>query len=194
MPTADTTRTIRKAPARRKAVAEVDTSTTTKRKRPTRKGPPQPAKAVTAKPRKQQKPRESRGMKFNVGSDMALAFEELQRGGQTRTEVNARIMERFGETKTRAGNPKPVTTIVNQVLRRALENGWTVEASWRLVQPAGGAPEGVKVVDTSDLPHMPQFIAPASPTDEQETVPVRPTPARKPKPTRRATPPRRKTA
>lgn len=73
---------------------------------------------------------------FQEGTDMFTAFEEMQKGGTSRTDVSRRLAELWRETKTRNGNDKPVSTIMNHVSRRAKANGWTIEQTWKLVPPA----------------------------------------------------------
>jgi hypothetical protein len=73
---------------------------------------------------------------FQPGTDMYTAFEEMQKGGASRTDVSQRLAEMWSDVKTRNGNTKPVSTIMNHVSRRAKANGWTIEQTWKLVPPA----------------------------------------------------------
>lgn len=183
MPTADTTGAVRKRPVRKAKTVETPVTTTVVRKTPARRkmtGKEVPAQVVKNARRKPGDPKPVRerrkaspgSLNFANGSDMALAFEELQRGGATRTEVNRRIMERFADARTKRGNPKPVTTIVNQVLKRAAENGWTVQAMWHLVPPPTVPGDVMLVTDGIQKPELtPMFVAPVQPS---ETLNVKP--------------------
>lgn len=72
---------------------------------------------------------------FTKGTDMQVAWEEALKGGASRSEVSARLAERWADTLTRTGNAKPVSTILNHVVRRARANGYVIEQTWRLVKP-----------------------------------------------------------
>lgn len=76
-------------------------------------------------------------LKFAPESDLAIAYEEMLTGGEDRLAVHHRIAERFKDSTTAGGNPKPVSTIMNQVARRAAESGHTVKSEWRLMYPEG---------------------------------------------------------
>lgn len=82
---------------------------------------------------------------FHEGTDMAIAFAEILKGGTSRSDVSQRLAKIWENTKTRNGNSKPVSTIMNHVVRRAKANGYRIEQSWRLVKDDGTTPD----VDTA---------------------------------------------
>jgi hypothetical protein len=58
-------------------------------------------------------------------------------GGESRVQVSRALSEDWKDSPTRAGGAKPVSTIVNHVVRRALSSGYHLEESWRLVPDKG---------------------------------------------------------
>lgn len=104
-----------------------------------------------------------KGIDFAPGSDLAVVWEEILKGGSSRREVLARIHERFKGATTRGGNPKPAATIMNQVIARALDAGYTVEESWRLVPPSGdAAPFAPATEETSTVVKKPRVAKKAA--------------------------------
>lgn len=87
----------------------------------------------TAKKRKATTSRAKAGVDFPVGSDMAVVFEEVCQGGSSRRDVLERIRQRFDGKTTASGNPKPASTILNQVVTRAKNAGFEIEETWRVV-------------------------------------------------------------
>lgn len=77
---------------------------------------------------------------FEPGTDMAVAFEEALKGGASRAEVVMRLKSKWLNHRTRNNRPKPVSTILNYVLRKALANGYVIEQHWRLIKPEDPAP------------------------------------------------------
>lgn len=71
---------------------------------------------------------------FNPDTDMYVAFQEALAGGDSRTDVTRRLASKWEGVTTRNDKPKPVSTIMNHVVRRALANGYRVEQYWRLVK------------------------------------------------------------
>jgi hypothetical protein len=82
----------------------------------------------------------STSVDFAAGTDMHTAFEEVLRGGASRAEVSKRLADMWKEAKTRNGNDKPVSTILNHVIRRARMNGYEVQQTWQLVKKDGTVP------------------------------------------------------
>jgi hypothetical protein len=118
----------------------------TKSKSKRAKNAPATAKAVkTARktttdgtePRPKRKYKPSMSIDFQPGSDMYIAFQEVQKGGESRQAVGHRLQEMWTDHKTRNNKPKPVSTIMNHVVRRAKANGYRVEQTWRLVKDDG---------------------------------------------------------
>lgn len=71
---------------------------------------------------------------FARNTDISVVVEELVRGGETRAEIIDRIRERIPST-TRTGGTKNVPSMVSLWIKRLLEKGYTVEASYKLVPP-----------------------------------------------------------
>jgi hypothetical protein len=91
--------------------------------------------ATPAKKSRTRKPqRPTMTIDFTPGTDMEVAFLEVQKGGASRAEVTKRLAEMWKNHTTRNGNSKPVSTIVNHVVRRARANGFEIEQTWRLVK------------------------------------------------------------
>lgn len=76
----------------------------------------------------------SNSIDFTPGTDMATAFEEVLAGGESRADVSHRLADRWKDNKTRNGNDKPVSTILNHVIRRAKANGYEIVQTWKLVK------------------------------------------------------------
>lgn len=117
-----------------KKVARVGKTTTLKAKtKAGRKISKATAKTVkTTRTRKPGTP--STSINFAEGTDMATAFEEVKKGGVSRSAVAARLTAMWKDNKTRSGNAKPVSTIINHVVRRAKENGYAIKQTWQLVK------------------------------------------------------------
>lgn len=77
---------------------------------------------------------------FHEGTDMKTAFEEVLKGGASRAEVSARLAAMWADNKTRNGNVKPVSTILNHVVRRAKANGYQIVQTWQVVPPNEESP------------------------------------------------------
>lgn len=76
---------------------------------------------------------------FTPGTDMAVAFEEVLKGGGSRADVSHRLSSMWSGSKTRNGNSKPVSTILNHVIRRALSTGkYEIRQEWKLVPKTDG--------------------------------------------------------
>jgi hypothetical protein len=75
---------------------------------------------------------------FRPGSDVAIVLEELIRGGDNKHDVANRIARRLEDRRTKGGNPKPVSTVMNQVQSQMTARGFTVQSGWRLVPPVDG--------------------------------------------------------
>lgn len=113
---------------------------------------PSAAKKTATKPRgttTTTTKRQPTGVDFKAGSDMALVWSVIKKGGPTRRDVLQSCREALSATKTRKGGEKPVSTIVNHVLRRAEGSGWTVKSSWKIVPPAT-TDKTTKAKSTSD--------------------------------------------
>lgn len=82
----------------------------------------------------------SMSIHFAEGTDMRTALEEIIKGGGSRGDVASRLTEMWKEHPTRTGREKPVSTIINHVVRRALANGYVIEQQWRLVKADGSTP------------------------------------------------------
>lgn len=78
--------------------------------------------------------RPTTGVDFQEGSDAKTVFEFMLAGGDTRAAITAALQDHYKDQTTRGGQPKPVTTIMNAVLTRALNAGYTIESHWRLVK------------------------------------------------------------
>lgn len=72
------------------------------------------------------------GVDFKAGSDSAVVFEAMKAGADSRLTITKSLQEHFSGQKTRGGRDKPVTTVMNAVLERALKAGYEIESSWRL--------------------------------------------------------------
>lgn len=84
---------------------------------------------------------EDMGVDFAAGSDMAIAWEIIQEGGESRQDVAKKLEAKFGDRTTRNGKPKPISTIMHQVIKRALASGYVMEQQWRMVPgPSTTAP------------------------------------------------------
>lgn len=75
---------------------------------------------------------------FRKGSDISVVLAELLKGGESKHHVATRISEVFEGRQTKGGNPKPVSTVMNQVENLMRARGFQVESSWKLVPPANG--------------------------------------------------------
>jgi hypothetical protein len=83
----------------------------------------------------------SMSINFAEGTDMRTALEEVMKGGSSRGEVAQRLAEMWKDTPTRTGKEKPVSTIINHVVRRAKMNGYDIEQTWKLVKVDEDAPD-----------------------------------------------------
>jgi hypothetical protein len=108
-------------------------------------------------------------------SDLAIAMRELLVGGETRQEVMHRVTQLLQGSQTRGGKPKPVSTIINHALNRALAHGYKVEASWRLVQdPKYKRPSDEIVVEVNETKRgIEVVVTTPSHDDTPETVTVK---------------------
>lgn len=87
------------------------------------------------------KPRRvAHGVNFLPGSDFATVFSAMLDGSDSRVAITRSLQDYFSGTQTRGGKPKPVTTIMNSVLTRALDSGYTIDSHWKLIPPADEAP------------------------------------------------------
>jgi hypothetical protein len=95
-----------------------------------------PGKKVLKPSQKNARARRSPSMSINFGegTDMKVAFEEALRGGSSRSDVTNRLAEMWKDHKTRSGKDKPVSTVINHVVRRARENGYEIQQTWKLVK------------------------------------------------------------
>lgn len=96
-----------------------------------------PAKKATKRPTMPATPKKVRvrptytDMNFRDGSDAAIVWKALQAGGTSRKDVQTRLEEHFADQVTRGGKPKPVSTVMNQVIRRALQTQkFRVVSAW----------------------------------------------------------------
>jgi hypothetical protein len=127
-------------------------------KKSTGKGAIKPrGKAGVTKPVKEVHPPEDRapaklptGVDFVAGSDMETAFKAVLEGGESRAAVAHRLAEIWKDTPTRNNGPKPVSTIINHVVRRALASGYKLVQSWQ-------------IVPGDDVPALPKPFAVATP-------------------------------
>lgn len=71
-------------------------------------------------------------------SDVAIVLEEMVKGGADKHEVATRLTKRFENSTTKSGKPKPVSTVMNQVIHAFKERGFTVESTWKFLPPADG--------------------------------------------------------
>ena len=100
-------------------------------------------KGTTGAKRKPSTP--SMSVDFAPGTDMETAFQEVLIGGDSRAAVSHRLAAMWTDTKTRNGNDKPVSTILNHVIRRARANGYEIQQTWKLVKVDGSSPTPAKV-------------------------------------------------
>lgn len=77
------------------------------------------------------------GVDFPAGTDMAVVWEQVKKGGESRHEVLENCRQAFNGQTTTSGNPKPVSTILNQVLSRAKEAGYVIKQSWKVIPGDG---------------------------------------------------------
>lgn len=104
------------------------------------KAPVAKKKAITKNPTTPKVVRQSRADKdefgITVGSDQSVILAEMVKGGADKHDVIERCVKMFEGQKTSGGKPKPVSTVVNQLLVAFKERGFTVESTWRFVPPA----------------------------------------------------------
>ena len=84
-------------------------------------------------------PRVPNAYGFAVGSDSAIAVEEMVAGGFDRRTVSHRIGELVSASSgmtTRNGTDKNIGSLISTLLSRLSAAGWVIESSWRLVPPA----------------------------------------------------------
>lgn len=98
---------------------------------------------------------------YRMGSDVQVVVEELLKGGADKHDVAQRILNRFGEQTTRSGKPKPVSTIMNQVLEQMLARGFVIKSTWTLAPPEDGV-IGPRVPKAARPPRMPTAAAAAA--------------------------------
>lgn len=91
-----------------------------------------PATTPTKKVAKKRRNTVPSNVDFDPDTDMGKAWEEIKKGGESRTDVMHRVRAALDGTTTRSGNPKPVPTIMNHVMRRARAAGYEVVQSWSL--------------------------------------------------------------
>lgn len=89
----------------------------------------------TSKVEEKTTPKKSKGygVNFREDSDLAIVWEEVQKGGSSRREVAENCRKRFEGRTTASGKPKPVSTLLNQVVSRALASGYVIKESWQIV-------------------------------------------------------------
>ena len=89
--------------------------------------------AVKATPKRVIRP--TIGVNFRPGSDAEVVWGFIQAGGASRKEVQEKIEAHFAGVVTRGGQPKPISTVMNQVIRRAVADGWVFDSTWKMVKP-----------------------------------------------------------
>jgi hypothetical protein len=75
---------------------------------------------------------------ITAGTDQSIILEEMIKGGADKHAIIERCNERFAGQTTSGGKPKPVSTVVNQLIHAMTARGFTVESTWRFVPPADG--------------------------------------------------------
>lgn len=123
---------IKKSSGIKKVLKKTKAKKTMKRPSEASSKPPTKAKATTTTAKR----RPPVGVDFKAGSDMATVWGVIKKGGATRREVLQNCRDALKDNLTRNGGEKPVSTIVNHVLRRAEGAGYTVKSSWKLMPPA----------------------------------------------------------
>lgn len=132
---------VAKKPGVKRAPAATNKRATETAPKPTRKTAPVKKAAKKAAGRSKAvatrtapaKRTETQGTNFRPGSDAEFIFHEALKGGTSRQEVVTRVKEHYKEQPTRNGGPKPVSTVLNQVIRRALSTGdYEIVESWKL--------------------------------------------------------------
>lgn len=166
---------------------------------------PPTKKAATSKPataKKRATPPPPTDMVFRPGSDSQVIWEEILKGGTSRKDVLMRLAAHYSGVTTRGGKPKPISTVMNYLIRRAVQTGkFEVVSSWS-VRPIAGteevAPKPAKVAGAvastrrTLAGEKPKKAAPA-PAKKAPKIPAKPAskPSAKGKKSSAATTPRK---
>jgi hypothetical protein len=75
---------------------------------------------------------------ITVGSDQDIILREMIAGGADKHEIIERCNVLFAGRTTSGGKPKPVSTVVNQLIHAMRAKGFKVESTWRIIPPAEG--------------------------------------------------------
>lgn len=150
--------TVKKAaqkPAKATSAPKGKKTTSTTPKASTR-----PAKAVKKTASKKVTTPMPTNMDFKPGSDTAYIWEEIQKGGASRRDVMDRISQHYAKVTTRGGKPKPVSTVMNYLIRRAIASGkYEIVSSWTVAPVVEETPKKTKVATSK-----PAAKKPAAPT------------------------------
>ncbi len=76
---------------------------------------------------------------FRSWSDSAKIVDIMLQGGLDRQDINDKVADAIG-TKTRSGRDKNIPSLISGLLARLVERGYTVESSWRVIEPAQDEP------------------------------------------------------
>lgn len=71
---------------------------------------------------------------FRSWSDSAKIVDIMLEGGLDRQDINEKVAQAIGP-KTRSGCDKNIPSLVSGLLSRLVERGYTVESSWRIIEP-----------------------------------------------------------
>jgi hypothetical protein len=134
-PATSTGATAKKVPAKKAAPAKKTTA-----KKAAAAPTPVTAKKRAAKPEVKAKggqalPRTLNEHGFVIGSDSEKIVEVLLQGGESRTELTAKITKALSKGKGRNGEPPNVSSLIANVLRRLKDKGYTIESHWQLMPP-----------------------------------------------------------
>jgi hypothetical protein len=126
------TKPVKKAPAK-KTVAR---KTVAKKAAPKKTAAKKVAKKTTKKTASSRKGVEASWVTkdkygFAEGSLLSIAAEEMLKGGIDRKEVLGRIRDRVG-AEASSGKERNVSVIMHNALNRLLEQGYTINSSWKV--------------------------------------------------------------
>lgn len=79
------------------------------------------------------------------GSDVAAILDVLLTGASDRQEINDKVAKSI-TTKTRTGGTKNIPSLVSGVITTMTQQGYKIEASYKLIPPAKGAKTAPKKV------------------------------------------------
>lgn len=98
--------------------------------------PAKASKATATKKESIERERDEHGI--TAGTDQSIILAEMVQGGESKHAIIERCNTLFDGKVTTGGKPKPISTIVNQLVHLMAARGYTIESTWKLVPPAPG--------------------------------------------------------